>query len=363
MRLGHLIREALASARSAPVPSALVLFVVAAMCCASVLTVGRQAAAEDALAEVLAGPQARTLTVTDTRGGVLTGPTVTLLTGLSGTEAVVAREQPVDAVNGVLGLGAQPVAVVALHGRIETVLDLREGRWPGPGEAIVPIALLATLRLAAPAGYLETSDGSQWQIVGSFTARAPFEDLNAVVVWLPESTSTTQISQVHLVAESPEQASAMRNSALAIIAADSSALQLSGPTAASASAETITGQLTDFGRSLLLLILGAGAFLVAVVVLADVLIRRRDLGRRRTLGITRGDLIALVTLRTTVSATLGAGLGSAAGYLWAARLDGAVPVDFTVAVAVLGALTAAAACLPPAAFAAARDPVEVMRTP
>ena len=41
----------------------------------------------------------------------------------------------------------------------------------------------------------------------------------------------------------------------------------------------------------LLLILGAGAFFVSIVVLADVLIRRRDLGRRRTLGIGRGDLI------------------------------------------------------------------------
>lgn len=363
MRLGHLLRESLASARSAPVPSALVLLVVAAMCFASVITVGRQAAAEATLAEELAGPDARTLTITDTQGGVLTGPTVTVLTGLSGTEAVIARGRPVDAVNGVLGPGSRPIAVVALQGRIDTAVELHQGRWPGAGEAIVPTALLPALRLAEPVGYLESSDGEQWQIVGSFEARAPFDDLDAMAVWLPDTTSATQTQQVRLVAESREQARAMRASALAIIAGDPGVLQLAGPSAASERTEAITGQLTEFGRSLLLLILGAGAFLVAVVVLADVLIRRRDLGRRRTLGITRPDLIALVTLRTAVSATFGAALGSGASYLWLAREGVPVPVDFAVAVAVLAALTAAVACFPPAAFAASRDPVEVMRTP
>nr|MCW1079641.1 hypothetical protein [Streptococcus anginosus] len=56
----------------------------------------------------------------------------------------------------------------------------------------------------------------------------------------------------------------------------------------------VTGQVAGMGRALLILILGVGALFIAAVVLADVLIRRRDLGRRRTLGITRGGLVALV---------------------------------------------------------------------
>ena len=63
MKLKMLVREALTAARASPVPSALVLLVVAAMCFAAVATVGRQAAAEAALAQSLAGPAARTLTV------------------------------------------------------------------------------------------------------------------------------------------------------------------------------------------------------------------------------------------------------------------------------------------------------------
>ena len=52
-------------------------------------------------------------------------------------------------------------------------------------------------------------------------------------------------------------------------------------------------------------------------MLADVLVRRKDLGRRRALGATRGAIISLVTLRT----------------------------------------------LGPALYAATRDPVRVLRTP
>ena len=77
---------------------------------------------------------------------------------------------------------------------------------------------------------------------------------------------------------------------------------------------TITGELAGLGRSLLLLILGAGAFFVAIVVLADVLIRRRDLGRRRTLGIGRADLVLLVAVRTAAPAVLGAVVGAGTGY-------------------------------------------------
>ena len=54
MNLRTLLREALTAARTAPVPSALVLLVVAAMCFAAVATVGRQAATEAAVAAAAA---------------------------------------------------------------------------------------------------------------------------------------------------------------------------------------------------------------------------------------------------------------------------------------------------------------------
>ena len=106
-------------------------------------------------------------------------------------------------------------------------------------------------------------------------------------------------------------------------------------------------------------VVGVGALLVAGVVLADVLIRSRDLGRRRTLGITRLDLVLLVCARTGIAAGAGVvlGCGLTAVVLW----DHLSPAGVVGATAVT-TTTAVLAAVPPAVFAAHRDPVRVLRT-
>lgn len=358
-----LLREALTAARASPVPSALVLLVVGAMCFAAVVTVGRQAAVEARVAQELAGPAARTLTVTDTGGsGALTGPTVQLATALDGVGAVIARDSPQDAVNGALGPGSTRVAVVELYGTLDAAVTMTEGRLPSAGEVIVPTGLLDRLRLAQPSGFLETPEGEQWAVVGVFTPRAPFDDLATFAVAGGQLRSDTTLQQMRVVADTASDATIVRDATLSLIELDPTKVRVESPAVLDPARQAVSGQLAGLGRSLLFLILGVGAFFVAVVVLADVLVRRRDLGRRRTLGISRGDLIALVALRTTMPALLGSLLGAVAGQVVLARDTGTVPIDFALAVAVLATLTAALACLPPATYAATRDPVAVMRT-
>ncbi|TFI17992.1 permease, partial [Micrococcus endophyticus] len=86
------------------------------------------------------------------------------------------------------------------------------------------------------------------------------------------------VQQVRVLAPDTAGTRAMQDSALAVIDPDPRSSQVQTARALAAGNETITGELAGLGRSLLLLILGAGAFFVAIVVLADVLIRRRDLG-------------------------------------------------------------------------------------
>ena len=120
MNLRTLLREAVTAARTSPVPSALVLLVVAAMCFAAVATVGRQAATEAAVAAELSGPGARVLTVTDTGGtGFLTGATAATLAGLDTAEAALARDSPMDAVNTGIGRGGARVAVTNVVGTLD----------------------------------------------------------------------------------------------------------------------------------------------------------------------------------------------------------------------------------------------------
>ena len=363
MNLRTLLREALTAARTAPVPSALVLLVVAAMCFAAVATVGRQAATEAAVAAELSGPAARVLTVTDSGGtGFLTGATVATLAGLDSAEAALARDMPVDTVNAAIGAGGTRVAVTHVVGTVDRGVELTRGRLPGPGEVVVPEAKLAELGLAQPSGALESGDGRQWAVVGAFEALTPFEDLADYAIAVPAAPASLVVQQVRVLAPDTAGTRAMQDSALAVIDPDPRSSQVQTARALAAGNATITGELAGLGRSLLLLILGAGAFFVAIVVLADVLIRRRDLGRRRTLGIGRADLVLLVAVRTAAPAVLGAVVGAGTGYAVVVGQGGVLGLDFVAGVAVLAALTAVVASLLPAAFAAFRDPVRVMRT-
>ncbi|WP_245867043.1 FtsX-like permease family protein [Serinibacter salmoneus] len=290
---------------------------------------------------------------------------VPLLQELHHAESVIATDLPIDAVNGALGEGSS-IAVTTVHGDLDQGIRLIEGRLPGPGEVIIPASSVQRLNLDLPAGYLQSAEGAQWSIVGAFTAQEPYEHLDAMALSAPEADSSTldgsSLHQVRILADSTHQVRAVQAATLAIIGADPTSIQVDSAAAAADTTQRVTDQFAGFGRSLLLLILGAGAFFVAIVVLADVLIRRRDLGRRRTLGITRSELIALVALRTTAPALSGAVLGTLIAQLTLSAQNHTAPWEFSAATALLATLTATIASLTPATYAAHRDPVAIMRT-
>ena len=201
MNLRTLLREAVTAARTSPVPSALVLLVVAAMCFAAVATVGRQAATEAAVAAELSGPGARVLTVTDTGGtGFLTGATAATLAGLDTAEAALARDSPMDAVNTGIGRGGARVAVTNVVGTLDRGIELTRGRLPAPGEVVVPEAKLAELGLAQPSGAIEATDGGQWAVVGAFQAQDPFQDLDGYALTVPAAPDALVMQQVRVLA-------------------------------------------------------------------------------------------------------------------------------------------------------------------
>lgn len=363
MNLRTLLHESVTAARHSPVPSALVGLVVAAMCFIAIVTVGRQAAVEATISEELAGPAARTLTISDATGQGLAFTPINVLTGLEGVSAVVGRSLPIDVFNGELGAGSTKVALAEVRGDLAQALQITTGRLPGPGEVLLSDSLAETLLFTQPSGYLEAPDGRQWAIVGSFEPIPPFENLNTSAITTVPSDSTAPVQQLMVVAEEPQYSAAVRDASLAILKPKRDQVEILNPTAAAANVQVIANELAGYGRALLLLILGVGSFFVATVVLADTLVRRRDLGRRRTLGITRASLVALVALRTCVPAIIGAILGTAIAQGIMGGQASLVPWDFTVAIPIIAVITAILVCLLPATFAAFRDPVMIMRTP
>lgn len=364
-----LLREAAATARASLVSSVLILLVIAGIDVAALATVGRQAAAENELALLLDGPSARTLTVTVTSDAqVITPAAVQSLASLSHTDAVVATSLPVDAYSASLGRGTDPVAIVDAYGTLSRAITITRGRLPATSEVILAEDLMTPLGLAEPVGSLVAPDGREWAIVGTFTASPPFEDFGRMAISSPalNASSGTRgftFGELRVVADSRNSVGAVQDVVLASIPADQQDTRVTTALAAAQTGTQAQDALAGLGRSVLLLILGAGAFLVVAVVLADVLVRRRDLGRRRTLGITRGDLIALVALRSVIPAGVGAVIGAVVGCVYVRAMSGQVPVAMAIAVTVLAVVTTLLASLPPAVFASRVDPVEVMRTP
>lgn len=124
--------------------------------------------------------------------------------------------------------------------------------------------------------------------------------------------------------------------------------------------EVISSDLGNSSRRAMLLILAVGLVIVTLTLAGAISQRRRDFGRRRALGASRTAIIVLVITHTAV----GAIIGGTAGFLGVWRLAGSLPtVPFIGGGVALTLLTAMVAAIPPAALAALREPLRILRVP
>lgn len=361
-RARDVLAEAWATVRAQRVPSATIALLAAAMCLITLLTVGRTAHAEAQVADRLESAGSRVLQVADIKDADLITPAVADTTAaLSTVERSIATTLPADVVPSP-ATGGQRVPMWQAHGDLAQVATLTAGRWPAPGEAIVSAGTAAAYGLDGPVGAVATTTGWELPVVGIFTAREPFTDYDAGV--LVTAGPDAGLRSLTVVATTAEVAGTTQGQVLQLIAASSPQdLRVTSPATLAEVQQAVGADLTTFSRSLLALVLSAGGVLMAIVVLADVLVRQRDLGRRRALGADRPTIITLVVARTLIAATLGALVGTTAAVAITTSSGVRAPAGFIAAVAVLALLTAAIAAIPPAAIAAYRDPVAVLRTP
>lgn len=369
MRLPNLLRESAKTAWATKVPSALIVLLVAVMCAATLATVGRTAAAEALLYERLDSAGARVLTVTEPSHDsheLINPSTIAMTAGLNSTERALGTITAIDVVNGAVGEGGERVPAWGVYGDLEDVAVLESGRWPQPGEALVSAEGMERMNLDAPTGWVTptSADAAEdWAVVGSFRPRPPFGDYAAGIIY-PLSEEVAAVTSLHVVLHDANLAGSAQSAVLQLLdppAPDH--LTVQSPLSMAQLQDELAGDFTTFGRTMLLGVLAGGAFLVAIVVLADVLVRRKDLGRRRALGASRGVIIAMVVLRTAMPAMAGAAVGIAAGIAAARAFEVHPPWDFTAGTAVLAILAACVSAVPPAVYAATRDPVAVLRTP
>lgn len=362
MRPMEIIRESWATTTNQPVSAVLVALVAAATCLTTLLTVGRTVASEEQVLSRLEAAGSRILTVQDDSGGALLTPAVVAVTAeIDSAERAFGVVQPFDARASATAGNGNPVPAWGVIGDLGALAELQEGRWPGPGEAIVSTRGTQALGLDGPVGAVEGRD-LELPVVGTYVPRDPFMSFDGLL-YVPDRA--VDASSLWVLATSAAQVRALESTIVGLIgSAEIDNLTIRSATNLAAVQGQIGADLGSAGRTLVAVVLVGGAVLTAIVVFADVLVRRVDLGRRRALGATRSLVVALVLGRTAYAAVAGAMLGTVGGLIVArTALSQDVPLPFAAGSAVLAVLAACVATVAPALAAARRDPLAVIRTP
>ncbi|MEA9986014.1 FtsX-like permease family protein [Subtercola sp. RTI3] len=127
---------------------------------------------------------------------------------------------------------------------------------------------------------------------------------------------------------------------------------------------TVGHQLGGFGQGLVESVFAATAVIVAAILSALVLLRRRDFGRRRALGASRSLIVQLLLTQVGLQAVAGSILGCVTTSLVLTAQDAPLPPPaFFAALALLAVVTALAAAAVPALIASRRDPLRELRVP
>lgn len=363
MRVRELFREIFASAFALRVSSATVALIAMVICLASLLTVGRAAAADVQLAQRLEEAGSRSFSIVDTENrGYLAPGVLSGIESISHIERAFAFSVAEDVFNTNLGSGGTPVAARIVMGDLQGVVELVEGRWPEPGEGIVDEQAANDLGFTKPFGsvtFFRTD--FEYPVVGQYKLVQQIDGIDSVLI-VGEKDRTFQVIQA-LVDDYANLEASMYYAGRIIDVSDPKKVRIQAPTSLSTLAETVSGDLADYSTAILYGVLGIGGLISALVVFTDALARRSDLGRRMALGATRSVIVVYTVGRTLVPATVGALIGSLGGVIATSYLGHPAPLDFTAGTAVLTLIVMTVAAVPGALWAAGQDPVKVLRTP
>jgi len=361
-RAAGLVVEALRMALAAPVATAVTAVIVAAAVGVIVSTTGQTVAIERDVLDRIDDAGTRTIVVEDTSGraGIPPGA-VERIGSLAGVDWAVGFGIASDV--RVAGLdGGTAVPIRGLFGALPPLVTT--SAWDAaPGTAVAGVEALRALGLATAAGPVQpvSRHALPLGVVGWLDADPPLDFLDRAL--LRPADPDEIVVRILVLADHAESVPGLAAAIRAVLdPADPSGVAIQTSDALVAVRAAVRGELGSWGRNLVTLVLGAGLVLTALNVFGAVTTRRRDFGRRRALGASRLDIVALVTVQTVATAIIGALAGGIIGGVVVVQTLGLAPqLEFGVAIGVLAILATALAAIPPALVAAYRDPVRILR--
>ncbi len=179
------------------------------------------------------------------------------------------------------------------------------------------------------------------------------------------SSAEGGVSTIVVLARGPNVVESLQTSIASVLdPTDPSKVSIESSATLASLRDLVDSQLGGLGWALVLLVFTLAGILVAAVSFAFVVLRRRDFGRRRALGASRRWIVALVATQGLMSGLLGVVVGTLAGVVtllvWRQPLPGA---DFVVALGLLALFVSVSGSLPPALYAASREPLRELRIP
>lgn len=355
-----LLREVVASACSQVVAS-VASMVISALAVGTVLmTSGVQAAAQAEVLATMDDVETRVVALYVGDEADVGLDRAALVASLGAVESVTALG-PVEDVRGAVLPGVR-VASRTVLGDMGRELMAAAPEVEGVRSAWATREAMARLALPEQGGAVVTDGGEEFVVRGALTLPPDLEGLGPVVL-VPASEG--RLAQMRVLVRRVVEVPLVVGQIRALMR-DLPPQQWSLVTSESYARLTvaISGRMTRASHAVTLTVLGGAAVMTMLIVWATVVLRRRDMGRRRALGATRGMIVALTVGQAGLVNALGALVGAlgVSTIRWALGREVA-PLSFVVAVVVaISALSFLLAALP-AWWAARRDPLVELRVP
>lgn len=359
----RLLAEAAASARSQPVASALTILMVAGMVLTVMMTTGRSVAAEQQVLSSIDDAGTRSIQIRAEDDAGLRSDVLSRIGRIDGVEWSAAFSSAEDATNALIP-GGTPVPVRYVTSDNLDRLGIEQVPVPG-NTAYASMAALDLFGLIETGGAISLPTGETVPLGGRIEVPDYLSGLEPLSLIPTPAGPDRPVGIVIVIVERPEQITAVAAAVTSVIAVDDpSRVTVQTSEQLAQLRGVIQSQLADSSRILVLALLGITTLLVAVILYGLVVLRRKDFGRRRALGATRGFIIALLISQTLLLGATGTVVGLGAATTAAAVLGDPLPgFEFTTAISILAITAALLAALAPAISASRREPIRELRVP
>lgn len=351
-----LVAESARVARASRVVSGLIAVLAFAVPVAAIGVAGRSIEAQAAILARVDDVGARIITVASTGSAVIPASAVERIGRIAGVDWVVGLGPVSDVRN--RATAGRPTPMRAYRGIRAPVLF--------SPTSIVETAFVSvqSAQRVGLAGAFGAVDPGDVRVSGWFYAADPLGNLNGFVL-MPTADDQFQLDRIVVAVFGVEWVEPLASAIPSMIGNDAStAVTIERSPALLQARDAVADEVARQSRGLVVALLGGSMALAGTVVLAGTLAGRRDFGRRRALGASRRQLTILVTLSTLWPALIGSSLGAGVGWVYlSSQLGQAASWEFPVAIGILTAQALSVASTLPAAHAATRDPLQVLRVP